>query len=69
MVQFCRKLKFNFRRFKITFGFEDCLTKILKDLREAFVKFRTTNNILPIVTGRFCTICNKIVLEMRFTIY
>ena len=34
--------------FKTTFGFEDYLTKLPKDLRNAFVKFRTTDHRLPI---------------------
>ena len=58
----------NYRIFKTAFGFEDYLTKLPKDLRNAFVKFRTTNHRLPIETGRwrnidrslrFCTLCNK----------
>ena len=48
--------------------FLDYLTKLLIDLRNSFVKFRTTKHRLPIETGRwrnidrslrFCTLCNN----------
>ena len=48
------------------------LDKLPKDLKDAFVKFWTTNNKLPIVTalGRFCTLCNKNCIgdEFHFTL-
>ena len=38
---------------RTTFSFEDYLTKFFQDLRNAFVKFRTTNHRLPNETGRW----------------
>ena len=38
---------------RTTFSFEDYLTKFSQDLRNAFVKFRTTNHRLSVETGRW----------------